>query len=62
MCLSGPSEACNNFVPNRAWMERSGNMCWGMGAMQIVPCVNCGQKKLYHRIWDDLEDYEDSGI
>lgn len=58
MCLVGPSEACDNYVADEAWMERSGNVCWGMGAMNSVPCVNCRQIYSYHVFGMYLEDDE----
>lgn len=54
MCLAETwADACDEFVPNRAWMKASGNMCWGMGAADGIPCWNCGAKSRAHdeRYW-----------
>lgn len=47
--------SCRNYVADHRWMDRSGNLCWGMGASNYVPCLNCGVRWMDHW-WDELDD------
>jgi hypothetical protein len=58
MCVKQMWTDCRDYLADSEWMERSGNMCWGMGAANSVPCVNCGVELRYHWIPFDDEDNE----
>jgi hypothetical protein len=51
-------DVCDDFTANEAWMQRSGNMCWGMGAGSHIPCLNCGAEEWEHRVKQDFKDIE----
>lgn len=47
--------SCRDYVADHGWMDRSGNLCWGFGAGDQVPCINCGVRWAFH-YWDELDD------
>lgn len=55
MCPNPDYNSCENYVADLRWMEGSGNVCWGMGAGNYVPCVNCRGLRIYHVAEYDFE-------
>lgn len=48
MLFENPQDACDDYETDFAWMKRSGNMCWGMGAGRRIPCTRCGLSQGAH--------------